>query len=141
MRIRLIMSGKTRRAELRAVIDDYLKRIARFTPAEFLELRDTRALERVKVESTALWVLLDAAGSEMDSTELARWIGELRDGGIRELIFLCGGANGYPEDWCKRASRRLSLSRFTFSHELARAVLAEQLYRALAILARHPYPK
>jgi 23S rRNA (pseudouridine1915-N3)-methyltransferase len=141
MKIRLVMLGKTRRAELRALVDDYLARIRRFTPAECAELRDGRAIERLKAEPTAVWVLLDAGGREMDSGELARWLGGLRDRGVREVIFLCGDAKGFPEEWRKRAQQRLSLSRLTFSHELARVVLAEQVYRAMATLAGHPYPK
>lgn len=141
MRIRLVMLGKTRRPEIRALIDDYLHRISRFTPAESVELRDGRGLARLKAEPSAVWILLDAAGREMDSIEFARWMGGVRDRGTREVIFLCGDAEGFPAEWRTRAQQRLSLSRLTFSHELARAALAEQIYRALATLAGHPYPK
>jgi 23S rRNA (pseudouridine1915-N3)-methyltransferase len=141
MKLRLVMLGKTRRPEMRALLDDYLVRLRRFTPAEATELRDARALDRLKAEPTAVWVLLDAAGRERESGELAEWLGALRDRGVREVIFLCGDAEGFPDEWRKRAQQRLSLSRLTFSHELARVALAEQLYRALATLAGHPYPK
>ena len=63
----------------------------------------------------------------------------LRDRGVREVVFLCGNAEGFPESWRSRAKERFSLGRLTLSHELARVVLAEQLYRALSILAHHPY--
>jgi len=56
-------------------------------------------------------------------------------------VFLCGAAEGFPEAWRRRAGMKLSLSALTFSHELARALLAEQLYRAFTILSGHPYPK
>jgi 23S rRNA (pseudouridine1915-N3)-methyltransferase len=86
-------------------------------------------------------VLLDAAGKQFNSRDFARWLGEHRDRGIRELIFLCGDAEGFPEELRRRAQAKLALSTLTLSHELARAVLAEQIYRAFAILEGHPYPK
>ena len=86
-------------------------------------------------------VLLDAGGKNLDSNALARWLGELRDRGTGEVIFLCGDAHGFPDEFRKRAHHTLALSPMTFSHELARVMLAEQLYRALAILFGSPYPK
>jgi 23S rRNA (pseudouridine1915-N3)-methyltransferase len=86
-------------------------------------------------------VLLDAAGRTFTSEKFAGWLREARDGGVRELVFLCGGAEGFPEAWRRRAGMKLSLSSLTFSHELARAMLAEQLYRAFTILSGHPYAK
>ncbi len=65
----------------------------------------------------------------------------MRDRGAREIVFLCGAAEGFPDALRRRATQKLSLSSFTFSHELARAMLAEQIYRALATLAGHPYAK
>lgn len=135
------MLGKTRRSELRALIDDYLLRLRRFTPVEANELRQPEALDRLKTEPTAVWVLLDAGGREFRSEEFAGWLAALRDRGVREVVFLCGDAGGFPESWRNRARDRLSLGRLTLSHELARVVLAEQLYRAFALLAGHPYPK
>jgi 23S rRNA (pseudouridine1915-N3)-methyltransferase len=141
MKIRLVMLGKTRRNELRALIDDYLARLRHFTPVEASELRQAEALARLKTEPTAVWVLLDAGGREFGSEEFAKWLAELRDRGVREILFLCGGAEGFPPSWRNQTRERLSLGRLTLSHELARAVLAEQLYRAFALLAGHPYPK
>lgn len=135
------MLGKMRRPELRALVDDYRKRLRRFTPIECSELKQPAALDRMKHEPTAVWVLLDAGGRQFRSDELARWLGRLRDGGTREVIFLCGDAEGFPVAWRERAQERLSLGPLTMSHELARVVLAEQLYRAFALLAGHPYPK
>jgi 23S rRNA (pseudouridine1915-N3)-methyltransferase len=141
MKIRLVMLGKTRRTELRTIIDDYLVRLRRFTPVESNELRQAAALDRLKTEPTAVWVLLDAGGREFRSEEFAGWLAGLRDRGVREVAFLCGEAEGFPDSWRARARERLSLGRLTLSHELARVVLAEQLYRAFALLAGHPYPK
>ena len=142
MKIRLLMLGKTRRPELRALLEDYTKRISRHAPIEITEIRDeSAALERLDTDRAATVVLLDAAGKNLDSNALARWLGELRDRGTRELIFLCGDAEGFPETLRSRANQKLSLSAMTFSHELARVMLAEQLYRAFALLAGSPYPK
>jgi 23S rRNA (pseudouridine1915-N3)-methyltransferase len=136
------MLGKTRRPEMRAVFDDYLKRISRACPIEITEVRDTEAaIKKLDADRAATVVLLDAAGKTLDSNALAKWLGELRDRGTRELIFLCGDADGFPENLRQRANQKLSLSPMTFSHELARVMLAEQLYRAFAILSGSPYPK
>jgi 23S rRNA (pseudouridine1915-N3)-methyltransferase len=136
------MLGKTRRPELRAVLDDYVKRIGRSSPIEVMEVRDGEAAgKKLDADRAATVVLLDAAGKNFDSNALAKWLGEQRDRGTRELIFLCGDADGFPDALRQRAQQKLSLSAMTFSHELARVMLAEQLYRAFAILSGSPYPK
>ncbi|HJY87792.1 MAG TPA: 23S rRNA (pseudouridine(1915)-N(3))-methyltransferase RlmH [Candidatus Acidoferrales bacterium] len=142
MKIRLVMLGKTRRAELRALLEDYLTRIRHHAEVERVELRDASAAGRkLQVGPTATLVLLDAAGKQCTSAQFARWLAEWRDRGTRELVFLCGDAQGFPEGLRQRVTVKLSLSTLTFSHELARVMLAEQLYRAFALLAGHPYPK
>lgn len=143
MKIRLVMLGKTRGAELRALLDDYTARIRRFAPVEINELREATpaALRKLKADSAAAWVLLDAAGQQHTSQQFARWLGSLRDRGTRELVFLCGDDFGFPDQVASAASIKLSLSPLTMPHDLARVVLAEQIYRAFAILAGHPYPK
>jgi 23S rRNA (pseudouridine1915-N3)-methyltransferase len=136
------MLGKTRRAELRALLDDYLARIRHHADVETLELRDTAAaLKKLTVDSAATVVLLDATGKQFSSDGFARWLGHLRDRGTREIVFLCGDAEGFPDALRRRATAKLSLTSLTLSHELARVVLAEQLYRAFAILLGSPYPK
>jgi 23S rRNA (pseudouridine1915-N3)-methyltransferase len=125
-----------------AVLDDYVKRINRSCPIEITEVRDgDAAIKKLDADRAATAILLDAAGKTLDSNALAKWLGELRDRGTRELIFLCGDAEGFPENLRQRAHNKLSLSAMTFSHELARVMLAEQLYRAFAILSGSPYPK
>ena len=143
MRIRLLMLGKTRRPEIRALLDDYAGRIRRFAELEMQELRpDSPAgLRRLELAAGATVVLLDDAGKEFSSEQFARWLGGCRDRGVREMVFLCGAAEGFPDSLARRATMKMSLSPLTFSHELARVMLAEQIYRALAQLAGHPYPK
>jgi 23S rRNA (pseudouridine1915-N3)-methyltransferase len=142
MKLRLLMLGKTRRPELHTVFDDYVKRIGRFCPIEVNEVRDAdAAAKRLDAARAATALLLDAGGKPQDSGSLARWLGEQRDRGTREVIFICGDADGFPEALRQRVQQRLSLSAMTYSHELARVMLAEQLYRAFAILSGSPYPK
>ena len=143
MKIRLILLGRTRRAEIRALVDDYLDRIRHYAEIEITEVREgsDAALRKLKIEPGATTVLLDAAGKQFTSQEFARWLGELRARGTRELVFLCGDAEGFPEALRREARQKLSLSTLTMPHEFARVVLAEQIYRAFAILAGHPYPK
>jgi len=143
MKIRLLMLGKTRREEIRALLDDYVRRIARYAEINVSELRDgsPAALRKLKIESDATMVLLDAAGKQFTSQQFANWLGDLRDRGAREIVFLCGDAEGFPSDLRAAAKQKISLSTLTMPHEFARVVLAEQIYRAFAILAGHPYPK
>ncbi len=143
MKIHLVMLGKTRRPEIRALMDDYVARIGRFAEMQITELREDSAasIRKLALDSAATIVLLDDAGKPQTSAQFAKWLGESRDRGAREIVFLCGGAEGFPEALRRRATQKLSLSSLTFSHELARVMLAEQLYRAFAILAGHPYPK
>lgn len=143
MKIRLIMLGKTRRLEIRGLVDDYASRIRHYAQIEINELRDPSpaALRRLKIDSSAAVVLLDAAGKQFTSQQFAGWLGALRDRGVREVVFLCGDAEGFPPELRAAAKQKISLSTLTMPHEFARVVLAEQIYRAFAILAGHPYPK
>jgi len=143
MKIRLLMLGKTRREEARALLDDYIARIRHYAGVEVTELRDSgpAALRKLKLDSSATIVLLDAAGKQFTSQQFAKWLGDLRDRGTRELVFLCGDAEGFPADLRAAAKQKISLSTLTMPHEFARVILAEQIYRAFAILAGHPYPK
>jgi len=143
MKIRLVMLSKTRRAETRTLLDDYAGRIRHYAGIEINELRDgsPAAVRKLKIEPGATVMLLDAAGKQFTSEQFARWLGGLRDQGAREVAFLCGDAAGFPDELRASAKHKISLSTLTMPHEFARVVLAEQIYRAFAILAGHPYPK
>jgi 23S rRNA (pseudouridine1915-N3)-methyltransferase len=142
VKLRLLMLGKTRRPELRAMLDDYVKRIGRHSPIEITEVRDeSAAVKKLDADRAATVVLLDAGGKSFDSAAFAKWLAEHRDRGTREIIFVCGDADGFPDGLRRRIPQKLSLSGMTFSHELARVMLAEQLYRAFSILSGSPYPK
>jgi 23S rRNA (pseudouridine1915-N3)-methyltransferase len=142
MKIRLLLLGKTRRAELCALLDEYVKRISRTCSIELIEVRDApAAIKKLDAEHAAAVVLLDAGGKSYDSESFANWLGEQRDRGTREIIFVCGDAQGFPAELRERVKHKVSLSAMTYSHELARVMLVEQIYRAFAILSGSPYPK
>jgi 23S rRNA (pseudouridine1915-N3)-methyltransferase len=143
MKIRLVMLGKTQREEARALLADYVGRIRHYAEIEISEVRGRgpAALRKLKFQPGAIAVLLDASGKQFTSRQFASWLRDLRDRGARELVFLCGDAEGFPDDLRANAGHRISLSALTLPHDFARVVLAEQIYRAFAILAGHPYPK
>jgi 23S rRNA (pseudouridine1915-N3)-methyltransferase len=142
MKIRLLMLGKTRRAEMRNGLDDYVKRISRSCAIEVTEVRDSEAAEkRLNADRAAIAVLLDASGKSWTSVAFAKWLGELRDRGTREIVFVCGDADGFSEELRERVKQKFALSAMTYSHELARVMLAEQIYRAFATLSGSAYPK
>jgi 23S rRNA (pseudouridine1915-N3)-methyltransferase len=142
MRIRLLMLGKTRRPEISDLLADYVKRIGRTCPIEVTEVRDGEAaIKKLDADRAATALLLDAGGKTYDSAGFAKWLGEQRDRGTREIIFVCGDADGFPDALRERVKQKVSLSAMTYSHELARVMLAEQIYRAFAILSGSPYPK
>jgi 23S rRNA (pseudouridine1915-N3)-methyltransferase len=143
MKLRLIMLGKTRRPETRALLDDYASRIRHYSPIEIAELREASAasLRKLRLESATAVVLLDASGQSFTTPEFARWLGRHRDSGSRELVFLCGDAGGFPAEYRSAAREKISLSPLTMPHEFARVILAEQIYRSFTILHGHPYSK
>jgi len=153
MRLRLIWVGKTRDAHLRALAAEYVKRLSRFARCEVTELSEGRAAdERQCLEeegkrilgalaSDTLTVLLDVGGGQWDSTELAAQIEAWQGRSLKEVAFVVGGHLGVSEAVRRRADVRWSLSRLTLTHEMARVLLAEQLYRAFTIIRGLPYQK
>jgi 23S rRNA (pseudouridine1915-N3)-methyltransferase len=153
MRLRFIWVGKTKNEHLRALVDDYLERLRRFVRCEITELRESALRvagagieeegRRIigALSSDAYVVLLDVEGREWSSAGLAGEIEKWQIGGRREIAFVIGGHNGVSNEVTKRADYRWSLSRLTLTHEMARVVLAEQLYRGYTIIHGLPYQK
>jgi 23S rRNA (pseudouridine1915-N3)-methyltransferase len=139
VKVYLYYVGKARDAHANAMAAEYLKRTARYAPCEMREIRPDRAAIWEK-HATARKVLLDPAGRALDSAAMAALAAKSEMEG-RDLVFVVGGADGLPPEWRERADLLLSLSSMTFPHELARAMLAEQIYRAFATLRGHPYPR
>jgi 23S rRNA (pseudouridine1915-N3)-methyltransferase len=97
------------------------------------------AVDRERARTAPMLVLLDEHGRQMGSEDFAQWLERERDEGRQLIIFAIGPAGGWSDASRKRASLLLSLGKMTQAHELARVVMAEQVYRALTILAGHPY--
>jgi 23S rRNA (pseudouridine1915-N3)-methyltransferase len=131
--------GKPRDSEANRIAADFVERCARYAPSEMREIRPDR-FDPWSRHASARKIFLDPAGRELDSRQFTTLIEEAGMEG-RDLLFLVGGADGLPPAWRDRADLLLSLSRMTFPHELARAMLAEQIYRAFATLRGHPYPR
>jgi 23S rRNA (pseudouridine1915-N3)-methyltransferase len=153
VRLRLIWIGKTKNEHVRALADDYLRRLSHFCRMEVTELREgSGANERAVLEEEArriasalapgaLAVLLDVEGRELSSHELAAQLEGWQNAGAKEIAFVIGGHLGVTDEIKQRAGVRWSLSRLTLTHEIARVVVVEQLYRAYTILRGLPYQK
>jgi 23S rRNA (pseudouridine1915-N3)-methyltransferase len=154
MRLRLIWVGKTKNEHVRALVGDYLQRLGRFVRCEVTELRESaQADERAVIEEESkriagalsagsLTVLLDVEGGrEWSSPELAAQIERWQSEGRKEIAFVIGGHLGVAPELKAKADVRWSLSRLTLTHEMARVVLVEQLYRAYTIMHGLPYQK
>lgn len=139
MKIWLYFIGKPRDASANAIAAEFLKRTARYTQCEMREIHPDRFDPWTKHPS-AIKVLLDPAGRQWTSAQFIEWIERTETEG-RDAVFLLGGHDGLPPRWRPRADLLLSLSAMTFPHELARAMLAEQIYRAFTTLRGHPYPR
>lgn len=152
--MRLIWVGRTRNEHLRALVEEYLKRLGRFARWEVVEVRESAAAdERAVLEeeskrvagalaSDTFVVLLDVAGAvSWSSEELAAQIERWQSRSLKEVAFVVGGHLGVADELRARASVRWSLSPLTLTHEMARVLLVEQLYRAYTITRGLPYQK
>ncbi|MGH9393260.1 MAG: 23S rRNA (pseudouridine(1915)-N(3))-methyltransferase RlmH [Terriglobales bacterium] len=145
MKLAAAWLGKTKHPGTRAWTEEYLQRLAGFarwatvTGAELAGREPQKALLQ-RARGARLW-LCDPAGRSFTSPAFALFLQrEAATAGTREIVIAIGGADGFSAEVGSAAAGRLSLGTLTFSHELARVVLLEQLYRALAIISHHPYP-
>lgn len=130
-------------APAQALVDDFVKRASRYSPVQASayasEADFLGALEKQAGRVPSTLVLLDSHGENLTSEAIAERVGTLQDSGTQLLVFAIGPADGWsPAAW-GRAKFRLSFGAVTLPHELALVVLVEQIYRALTILAGHPY--
>jgi 23S rRNA (pseudouridine1915-N3)-methyltransferase len=148
MKFRFIWVGKTRNKNWKALQDEYLKRLSHFVPCEIKEAKDASGPRSLETEGNRILellnpkcfaVLLEPTGAVLDSPALAKRISTWETGVNKEIAFIIGGAKGVSSAVAERADDRLSLSFLTFTHEMARVVLLEQLYRAYTILKGFPY--
>ncbi|HUQ99794.1 MAG TPA: 23S rRNA (pseudouridine(1915)-N(3))-methyltransferase RlmH [Gemmatimonadaceae bacterium] len=154
MRLVVAVVGKARNAALGEAIRDYETRAARYWPLDVHEVREERAssseIEKVKeregarltdkVPPRARTVVCEAGGKSFDSVQFAKFLQQAREGD-QDLAFLIGGAFGIASDVATKSTMRMSLAPWTLPHEIARLVLAEQIYRAGTIIRGEPYNK
>lgn len=154
MSIELIVIGKTDSKEIAALVEMYAKRVnfyCRFSITTLPDVRNTKSLT-VKQQRTAegeailrqftdgdYIALLDERGDELRSVEFAQWVQKRLASGMKRLVLVIGGPYGFSEEVYARANAKLALSRMTFSHQIVRAIFAEQIYRAFTILQNEPY--
>lgn len=154
MNIELIVVGKTDSKEVDALVTLYTKRInfyTKFSITYIPDVRNTKNLseaEQKRVEGEAILkliseadrvVLLDERGAQYSSTEYADFLQKRMNSGVKRLVFVIGGPYGFSEAVYSRANDKISLSRMTFSHQIVRAIFAEQLYRGFTIIRGEPY--
>jgi 23S rRNA (pseudouridine1915-N3)-methyltransferase len=137
VKIYLYYIGRPKDPHANAIAEEFLGRAARYAPCEMREVKPDRT-DLFAKHPGARKVFLDPAGKPLDSAAFASLIAKSEMEG-RDLLFLVGGHDGLPVGWGTRADLLLSMSAMTFPHELARAMLAEQIYRGFAILRNHPY--
>ena len=146
MKFRFVWVGKAKDKHWRALQEEYLQRLSHFVKFEIIELKDEgkadegkRILE--KVNQSSFVCLLDVEGRSISSHELAGKIENWQNRGLKEIAFVIGGAEGVSPEVVEKADFSLSLSFLTFTHEMARVVMLEQLYRAYTIIKGFPYQK
>lgn len=154
MNIELIVVGKTDSKEVSALVDMYTKRINfynRFNITYIPDIRNSKNLSESQqktaegeailrlIDDSDRVVLLDEKGSEFRSVEYAEWLQKRMNSGIKRLVFVIGGPYGFSPEVYSRSNEKISLSKMTFSHQIIRAIFAEQLYRAFSILHNSPY--
>lgn len=152
MRFRVIATGRPRDEATAAVIGDYERRATRYWPLDFVEVRGgrdggrddiVRREEGARLLAAAAdsWIVaLEEGGKSMSSREFAAWLQARREQ-ARDVSFLVGGPHGLHPSVVDAADQRLSLSHWTLPHDIARLLLAEQLYRAGTIGRGEPYHK
>ena len=136
MLLHIVARGRIGRSPEAELVDRYLKRVN--WPTRVTELPDTGG-KMPALEPQTRVVMLDETGEMPGSIAFAEKLGKWRDDGVRELRFLIGAADGFSSEERKAADWLVSFGRLTWPHMLARAMLAEQLWRATSILANHPY--
>jgi 23S rRNA (pseudouridine1915-N3)-methyltransferase len=139
MKLRIVWPGKTRNLQIAGLSKDYIHRIRRFLPLEISEVKESKLDAAVGAADRV--VVLDPEGKSWSSEQFARFLQQHLNSDSRRLTFVIGDYRGLPEAVKQRADVRWSLSSLTFTHEIARVLVLEQIYRALTILRNVPYSK
>lgn len=154
MKITLLLTGKTEDGWIKAGFGQYLKRLEHYCTLEVIELPALKQagkisateqnkaegeLQLAKLSSSDRLILMDEKGKEFSSTGMAAWIEKQQSAGHKRMVFLIGGPFGFSDKVYARANEKISLSQMTFSHQMVRVILAEQLYRAYSIIKGEKY--
>ena len=150
MKIHSWWEGKTKDEHIRALISKYLKRLQGFIDFRCEEIKDSKKncktskltlgqQNLLRKHKNSFKVFLDPWGLQMSSEEFSHWLNRHALHGTKKILFLVGGPEGFSSVFLKNADMRFSLTRMTLTHEWARALLLEQLYRGFTILRGHPY--
>ncbi|WP_452228423.1 MULTISPECIES: 23S rRNA (pseudouridine(1915)-N(3))-methyltransferase RlmH [unclassified Lacinutrix] len=154
MMIKLLAIGKTDNKQLQSLIDDYTKRLGFYIKFELEVIPDLKKVKNLseeqqkqkegelilgKLNATDVLILLDENGKQLDSVGFSNYLQKHMNSGIKQLVFVIGGPYGFSPDVYHKAQGKLSLSKMTFSHQMVRLFVIEQLYRGFTILKNEPY--
>lgn len=154
MTIKLVAIGKTDNKELQSLITDYQKRLGFYINFSLDIIPDVKNAKNLseeqqkqkegefilkKLNNTDVLILLDENGKQLDSIGFSSYLQKHMNSGIKQLVFVIGGPYGFSEDMYKKANGKISLSKMTFSHQMVRLFIIEQLYRGFTILKNEPY--
>jgi 23S rRNA (pseudouridine1915-N3)-methyltransferase len=154
MQIKLLAIGKTDNKQLQVLIDDYQKRLGFYIKFEFEIIPDLKKVKNLsedqqkqkegelilnKLQSQDVLILLDENGKQLSSVEFSEYLQKHMNSGIKQLVLAIGGPYGFSNDVYNKAQGKLSLSKMTFSHQMIRLFIVEQLYRGFTILRNEPY--
>ena len=154
MTIKLIAIGKTDNKQLQSLIEEYTKRLSfyiKFNLEIIPDIKNVKSLSEAqqkqkegelilnKLSATDVLILLDENGKQHDGVGFSKYLQKHMNSGIKQLIFVIGGPYGFSEDVYNKAKGKVSLSKMTFSHQMVRLFIIEQLYRGFTILKNEPY--
>ncbi|MCX7547494.1 23S rRNA (pseudouridine(1915)-N(3))-methyltransferase RlmH [Xanthomarina sp. F1114] len=154
MQIKLLAIGKTDNKQLQALMDDYQKRLGFYIKFEFEIIPDLKKTKNLseeqqkqkegelilnKLQTQDVLILLDENGKQLSSVGFSEYLQKHMNSGIKQLVFVIGGPYGFSKEVYNKAQGKLSLSKMTFSHQMIRLFIIEQLYRGFTILRNEPY--
>lgn len=154
MTIKLLAIGKTDNKQLQILIDEYIKRLGHYIKFELEIIPDLKKVKHLtekqqkqkegelilsKLQPTDVLIVLDENGKQHDSVGFSNFLQKHMNSGIKQLVLVIGGPYGFSEAIYSKAQSKLSLSKMTFSHQMVRLFVVEQLYRAFTILKNEPY--
>jgi len=154
MTIKLLAIGKTDNKQLQVLIEDYTKRLGHYIKFELEIIPDLKKVKHLseaqqkqkegelilaKLNNSDVLILLDENGKQFDSIAFSSYLQKHMNSGIKRLVFVIGGPYGFSEEVYKKANGKISLSKMTFSHQMVRLFVVEQLYRGFTILRNEPY--